>query len=82
MTFREAYFALGFLENDKEFIQAIKEAHLWGSNNFLRKLFGYMLLSESMDRPDHVWRNSWKELSDGILFEQRSPAHNQGNITW
>lgn len=27
-TFREAYFAMGFLQDDRDFIEAIKEAHV------------------------------------------------------
>ncbi|XP_058726063.1 ATP-dependent DNA helicase PIF1-like [Vicia villosa] len=77
-TFRKACFAMGFLQDDREFIEAIKEAHVWGSGLFLRKLFVTMLLSSSMNRPAHVWRKSWKYLSDGILYEQRLVARNQG----
>ncbi|XP_058766249.1 uncharacterized protein LOC131639816 [Vicia villosa] len=71
-TFREACFAMRFLQNDKEFIEEIKEAYNWGSGIFLRKLFVTMLLSASMNRPDHVWRNTWIYLSDGILYKQRT----------
>ena len=80
LTFREACFAMGFLQDDREFIQAIKEAHLWGSGNFLRKLFVCMLLSGSMDIPNHVWKSSWKLLSDGILYDQRRVTRNSGRM--
>ena len=78
-TFRKACFAMGFLQDDREFIEAIKEAYVWGSGFFLRKLFVTMLLSSSMNRPSHVWRKTWKYLSDGILYEQRMLARNQVN---
>ncbi|CAK8571114.1 unnamed protein product [Lathyrus sativus] len=68
-TFREACFAMGFLQDDREFIEEIKEAHVWGSDVFLRKLFVTMLLSSCMNRPEHVWNSSWFYLSDGILYE-------------
>ncbi|XP_058766740.1 uncharacterized protein LOC131640353 [Vicia villosa] len=77
-TFRDACFAMGFLQDDREFVEAIKEAHLWGSGPFLRKLFVTMLLSGSMNRPEHVWRKTWRYLSDGILYDQRLLARNQG----
>ncbi|KAI9081086.1 hypothetical protein K1719_036845 [Acacia pycnantha] len=35
-TFREACYALGLLDDDNEFIDAIKEASLWASGNCLR----------------------------------------------
>ena len=38
-TFREACFAIGFLLDDKEYIQALREAYHWGSGQFLRRLF-------------------------------------------
>ncbi|XP_058783368.1 uncharacterized protein LOC131658046 [Vicia villosa] len=76
-TFRDACFTMGFLQDDREFVEAIKEAHHWGSGPFLRKLFVTMLLSSSMDRPDHVWRKTWRYLSDGILYDQRVFTGNQ-----
>ncbi|XP_058727025.1 uncharacterized protein LOC131598443 [Vicia villosa] len=79
-TFRDACFAMGFLQDDREFIEAIKEAHLWGSGQFLRKLFVTMLLSASMDRPEHVWSKTWHYLSDGVLYDQRRLAKNPGLI--
>ncbi|CAK8567556.1 unnamed protein product [Lathyrus sativus] len=79
-TFREACFAMGFLEDDKEFIEAIKEAYNWGSGVFLRKLFVTMLLSTSLNRPEHVWLYTWICLSDGILYEQRIFSQNP-NLT-
>ncbi|XP_058752651.1 uncharacterized protein LOC131625838 [Vicia villosa] len=75
-TFRDACFAMGFLEDDREYIGAIKEASEWGSGHFLRKLFVVMLLSSGVNRPGHVWSESWKLLSDGLLHEQRLLAHN------
>ncbi|XP_058749840.1 uncharacterized protein LOC131622824 [Vicia villosa] len=77
-TFRGSCFAMGFLQDDREFVEAIKEAHVWGSGLFLRKLFVTMLLSSSMNRPEHVWRLTWKYLSDGILYDQRLLAGDQG----
>jgi hypothetical protein len=78
-TFREACFAMGFLGDDKEFIGAIKEAKDWGSGTVLRYLFVTMLLSATMDRPAHVWKNTFQWLSDDILYTQRRIARNPGN---
>jgi hypothetical protein len=71
---------MGFLGDDKEYIAAISEAYAWGSGVFLRKLFILMLLSEAMDRPDHVWQKCWHWLCDGILYKQRQISQNQGSI--
>ncbi|XP_058733259.1 uncharacterized protein LOC131604861 [Vicia villosa] len=75
-TFRDACFAMGFLEDDKEYITAIKEASHWGTGHFLRKLFVFMLLSGAVNRPAHVWEQSWLLLSDGVLHTQRALAAN------
>lgn len=77
-TFREACFALGLLEDDKEFVEAIKEAKEWGSGHFLRKLFITILISNSMAKPESVWEQTWQWLADGILYDQRKLTHNQG----
>ncbi|XP_058762793.1 uncharacterized protein LOC131636152 [Vicia villosa] len=69
-TFRDACFAMGFLEDDREYIGAIKEASEWGSGHYLRKLFVIMLLSGDVNRSAHVWSESWVLLSDGILHTQ------------
>ena len=80
-SFREACFAMGFLQDDREFIEAIREAYDWGSGVFLRKLFVTMLISASMNRPEHVWRNTWRLLADGILYDQRRLSNNTGTVT-
>jgi hypothetical protein len=69
---------MGFLEDDREFIAAIKEAHPWGSGHFLRRLFVTMLLSGSVNRPKHVWDKTKHLLCDGILYRERMKAKNKG----
>ncbi|XP_058741856.1 uncharacterized protein LOC131614261 [Vicia villosa] len=75
-TFRDAYFAMGFLEDDREYIGAIKEASEWGSGHFLRKFFVVMLLSGAVNRPAHIWNETWTLLADGLLHEQRQIVNN------
>ncbi|XP_058784184.1 uncharacterized protein LOC131658953 [Vicia villosa] len=79
-TFREACFAMGFLDDDREYICALKEASAWGTCHYLRKLFVVMLLSGAVNRPAHVWKESWIILSDGLLYEQKLIANNP-NLT-
>ena len=38
-----------------------------------------MILSQSMNRPEHVWCELWHYLSDGILFEQRQLTKDTDN---
>ncbi|XP_058768084.1 uncharacterized protein LOC131641793 [Vicia villosa] len=80
-TFREACFAMGFLDDDREHICALKEASAWGTCHYLRNLFVVMLLSGAVNRPAHVWKESWIILSDGLLYEQKLIANNPGTLT-
>ncbi|CAH1414810.1 unnamed protein product [Lactuca virosa] len=70
-SFKDACYNLGLLDDDKEYIEAIKEASLFGSGFYLRFLFAMMLLSSSLCKPEIVWENTWEYLSDGILYTQQ-----------
>ncbi|XP_015972039.1 uncharacterized protein LOC107495404 [Arachis duranensis] len=70
--YRDACFALGLLQDDKEFIDAIKEASSWASGSYVRRLFVILLISNNISRPEYVWDRCWYELSDDILYRQRT----------
>ncbi|XP_072087026.1 uncharacterized protein [Arachis hypogaea] len=70
--YRDACFALGLLQDDKEFIDAIKEASSWASGSYVRRLFVILLTSNNISRPEHVWDRCWHELLDDILYRQRA----------
>ncbi|XP_076893885.1 uncharacterized protein LOC143546014 [Bidens hawaiensis] len=70
-TFRDACFELGLLDDDSEYIEAIKEVSHSGTGFYIRSLFVTMLTSHSLSRPDVVWNNTWELLSNGILYNQR-----------
>ncbi|KAM3217269.1 hypothetical protein P3L10_026712 [Capsicum annuum] len=78
LTFRDACYALGLLDDDKEYVEAIKEASNWGMSSYLRQLFVMLLLSNSMSRPEFVWEAIWLLLSDDILHEIRRVLDNPG----
>ncbi|XP_076956429.1 uncharacterized protein LOC143631602 [Bidens hawaiensis] len=69
-TFRDACYARGLLDDDMEYIEAIKEASASGSGYYLRALFGSMLLSSSLSRPDFVWEKTWEYLSDDLSLPE------------
>ncbi|XP_025616692.1 uncharacterized protein [Arachis hypogaea] len=71
-TYRDACFALGLLQDDNEFIDAIKEASSWASGSYVKRLFVILLTSNNISRPEHVWYRCWHELSDDILYRQRA----------
>ncbi|KAL2992795.1 hypothetical protein AAZX31_10G068400 [Glycine max] len=58
-TYREACFAMGFLQDDREYVEAIKEAKDWGTTNYLRKLFVLILLTGAMSKLEEVWNQCW-----------------------
>ena len=58
-TYREACFSMGFLQDDREFVEVIKEAKDWGTTNYLRKLFVLMLLTGAINKPEEVWNQTW-----------------------
>ena len=72
-TFREACYALGLLDDDSEFVSAIKEGSRWATWIALRKLFVCMLLSCCLQRPGHVWQSCAVELSEDFLYVMESP---------
>ncbi|XP_052201712.1 uncharacterized protein LOC127807714 [Diospyros lotus] len=71
-SFRDACYALGLLNDDKEYIDGIMEASQWGTTHSLRNLFATLLTSDSLSRPEYVWSKCWQYLSDDILYRRRS----------
>lgn len=77
-TFKEACYARGLLDDDKEYVDAITEASFRESGYYLRHLFSMLLLSGSMSKPEEVWHKTWQLLSDDILYKQRCLQKNKG----
>jgi len=77
-TYREAWFAMGFLQDDREFVEPIKEAKDWGTTHYLRKLFVLMLLTGTMNKPEEVWDQTWHWLADDIVYHYRKSTTNTG----
>jgi hypothetical protein len=50
---------MGFLDDDKEFIDTIIEASLWGRRTYLRRLFATLLVSGQLLRPEMVWNSTF-----------------------
>lgn len=79
-NFKEACFARGLLEDDREYIAAIKEASTWSSGNALRKLFVTMLLFGSIKQPEVVWANTSTLLSEDMFYIPRANPQASGDI--
>ncbi|CAH9134654.1 unnamed protein product [Cuscuta epithymum] len=71
VSFREACYALGLLDDDKEFIDAFKEASFFSSGFYMRILFAILLWTESMSRPESVWQHCWRYMADDIQHTRR-----------
>ena len=80
MAHRDACFKLGLLNDDKEYVEAIKEASLTASGHGLGLLFCEILISNSMSMPAQVWNQCWKYLVEGILRKERELLNLKGNI--
>ncbi|GJT75732.1 ATP-dependent DNA helicase PIF1-like protein [Tanacetum coccineum] len=75
-TCKEACYARGLLEDDKEYIEGIIEASEWGMGDYLRNYFVMLILSDSMSRPEIVWEKTWKLLAEDVLQLERQKRNN------
>jgi len=77
-TYREACFAMDFLQDDREFVEAIKKAKDSGTTNYLGKLFELMLLTGAITKPEEVWNQTWNWLAEDIAYDYRKTIVNRG----
>ncbi|XP_024004894.1 uncharacterized protein LOC112082039 [Eutrema salsugineum] len=61
-SFKDACYAYGLLNDDKEYIETINEGGLWLSANYLRRLFVILLTTQSISIPSRVWDATWQLL--------------------
>ncbi|XP_021986751.1 uncharacterized protein LOC110883256 [Helianthus annuus] len=76
-TFRDACYAMGLLDDDMEYIEAIKEASFVQDGRSTRALFVTLLLSNTLSRPEYVFEQTWKYLGDDILYNRRKATKNK-----
>ncbi|XP_031096933.1 uncharacterized protein LOC116001185 [Ipomoea triloba] len=67
-SFRDACYARGLLDDDKEYIDAIKEASHWSTTHSMRKLFVTLLTSNSFNRPEIVWKEVLVFLAEDVQY--------------
>ncbi|XP_035838895.1 uncharacterized protein LOC110906904 [Helianthus annuus] len=79
-TFKDACFARGLLDDDKEYVNAVKEASTWSTGDFLRTFFVMLLLSNSISRPGVFWSEMKSLLCEDILYQQRKITGIVGNV--
>ncbi|XP_048605186.1 uncharacterized protein LOC106367134 [Brassica napus] len=66
--FRDACYARGLLDDDKEWHDAIVEPSFWATGRQLRSLFVLILLYCEVGNPLKLWNHTWKILAEDILF--------------
>ena len=71
---------MGLLDDDKEYIDGITKVSSWGTTFSVRKQFAMLLILSSILRPEYVWDNTWKMLSEDVLHRQRRILQMPGNL--
>ncbi|XP_023916072.1 uncharacterized protein LOC112027653 [Quercus suber] len=71
-TFRSTCYALGLLDDDKEWHEALNHASYWALGKQLRELFVTMLIFCEVADPYKLWTSNWQLLSEDILHHQRT----------
>lgn len=76
-SFRDACYARGLVDDDKEYVDAINEASQWASGCHLRILFVTLLMSNSISKPQVVWDVVWNYLSamQNLSFDNNCKIH-------
>ncbi|ESR46081.1 hypothetical protein CICLE_v10003171mg, partial [Citrus x clementina] len=71
-TFKAACYALGLLDDDKEWIDCLTEAAIWATGNELRHLFVTILIHCQVSDASQLWKSNYTNLQ---LTEQQVEAY-------
>ncbi|CAH1446995.1 unnamed protein product [Lactuca virosa] len=66
-SYKDACYALGLLDDDREYISSIYETHHWATVSFCGSLFVMLITSDSLSRPHHVFKETYNCLSDDVV---------------
>lgn len=77
-THREACYARGLLEDDKEYIDGLLEASRWGMGDYLRSFFVALIMTDTMSRPDLVWSKTWRLMAEDVQSRERRKNNDPG----
>lgn len=70
-TYKSACQALGFLDDDNEWIECINEAANWASGTQLRQLFTTIMSHCEVTNPKNLWESTWEALSEDMQHKRR-----------
>jgi len=79
-NFKEAYFPMSWLDDDKEYIDEITKASHWGAWTHLHRMFATLIVLGQLSRPEVVWNSTFDNLIDDILHKQRWLLGAQGKM--
>ncbi|KAF8107311.1 hypothetical protein N665_0123s0002 [Sinapis alba] len=66
--FKQACYARGLLDDDREWHDAIEEPSQWETGRQLRRLFESILIYFQVIDPLKLWNHTWRFLSEDILY--------------
>ncbi|CAH1441503.1 unnamed protein product [Lactuca virosa] len=66
-SYKDACYARGVLDDDREYTSSIQETHHWATASFCRSLFVMLITSDSLSRPHHVFKETYNCLSDDVV---------------
>lgn len=69
-SFKDTCYAMGLLNDHKEYNDGITEVIFWGSPNYLRNLLVMLLIASSVSRLEYVWKKTWSMFTDDILYRK------------
>lgn len=75
-SFKETCNALGLIDNDNEWHEAIRENAISASANQLRNLFVHIIANCQVSDPRTLWNEHWESMSDDILYNRRKMVRN------
>ncbi|XP_074358164.1 uncharacterized protein LOC141697601 [Apium graveolens] len=70
-TFKAACYALGLLDDDREWVDCLSEAAVWATGNELRNLFVTILIFFHVSNVPELWKTHSQILSEDMLHIQR-----------
>ncbi|XP_074374103.1 uncharacterized protein LOC141714484 [Apium graveolens] len=76
-TFKAACYALGLLDDDKEWIDCLNEAAIWANGYELRNLFVTILIYCQVSDASQLWKNTYTALSEDMTSLQRKRFRNK-----
>ncbi|GJZ80975.1 hypothetical protein Tco_0645969 [Tanacetum coccineum] len=65
-TFKDACYAHGLLEDDKEYIDGLLEASHWGIRNYLRRFFVMLIMTDGMSWLEFVYKKTWHVMATDV----------------